>query len=167
MERGLWISAWCAVVVLAAWFVLNSVNSPVEARRLALDRQLAGVQPENVAYDSTPRVNYDRLQDSIGGKQVIWRELVAAPPPPPPPPKVEEAPDMAKMLHGVLPSLRSKIGRGESLKIRIPNPGNLRGDFMGVGEIVNGCVIKEIRDDSVVFALEANGKTYEYVVERR
>ena len=74
---------------------------------------------------------------------------------------------MARMLAGIEPSLRSKIGRGESLKIRIATPANPRGAFMGVGEIINGCTIKEIQDDAVSFTVEANGKIYEHRILRR
>ncbi len=167
MERGLRVAGWGLAVVLAALFAINFAKSPVEARKLALDRQIGGIAPEDVQYDSTPKVNFERLEEAIGNKKAIWRELVEAPPPPPPAPKKVEAPDMPRMLHAVVPSLRSQIGRGESLKIRISTPEKPRGVFMGLGEIVNGCVIKEIRDDAVVFALDANGRTYEYVVERR
>ena len=74
---------------------------------------------------------------------------------------------MAEMLHAVEPSLRSKIGRGEAMKIRIATPGNPRGEFMGLGEVVNGCTIVAIQDDAVVFSIEKNGKTYEHSVKRR
>ena len=140
MERIITIlSAGLAALVLGT-VVMNQLHDPYETRRLELATRLADIGAEGDDGDEF-EWQFDEWNNMIIEKTSAWQELI---PPPPPPP---QRPDLAQMLSGVKPT-RAQVGD----KVRFSTPNNPRGDFLGVGETINGVTIKSIDRKQVVFS---------------
>lgn len=154
-DRILYIAAGGMVLLVFFQVVANALSDPMETRRIALsDRLLQG--EARGAIDLRPSWRFDEWQQSLQGKETLWRELVAPPPPPPPkPPTPEPCPPPCKGLEDVIAS-RHQIGG----KVKIILPDNPRGQFMEVGEMLYGARLESFDREFVVFHVycESQGK---------
>ncbi len=163
------IMGLCAagVIACAAWYVRGAKENPMDARQAALHARLAEIQPQDIQYTTTSGVDYVELMARIAAKPSLWNELIPPPPPPPPPPPVIIPPDLRKMLEGVSISLKQQLRSGDSIKPLFRIKGNPRGEFMGVGDQINGVTIQRVLPESVLFALVKDGIEYTVEIERQ
>jgi len=165
-------AARIAIGACAFWLIVclstlarNGVRNPMTAHKAALEARVAAVTfvPEDLPEPDKAPMKAQRK--TIVDKEALWRPLVEAPAAPPPP---ESKPDLLEKLKGVTASARDEIRVGDSLKIKIhTNPEDKRGRWVGAGDKVNGLTILEIKADTVVFALEQNGKQFTAELPRR
>ena len=159
------ITVACALVVTASLVVgiLRAVQNPMHERLAQLEAELASVVyiPEEYAMNSS--ANYAAIVMGIARKSVLWEELVA---PPVRKPKPKAPPNLEKMLKGVVASLRFEIESADTVSIKITTPENRKGDWMSVGDKINGLTIIEITRDSVLFTLNSGGEEYTYSLPR-
>ncbi len=151
-----------ACIAFAGW---NVVRNPMDARKSDLDTRLSRIVfvPEELAKPENAPLSVQRA--AIVKKEAIWRPLVAAPTAAPPP---EAKPDLLEKLKGVTASRRDQIRVGDSLKIKIHmNPEDKRGRWITVGDKVNGLVVMDIKEDTVVFSLDQGGKQFTAELPRR
>jgi hypothetical protein len=94
--------------------------------------------------------------DTVVENGHLWRPVVTPRVAPP------EPPNLAEKLKGVQPR-ETMVGQ----KVRIATPGNPRGEFYGVGDMINGTRIERIADGYVVFAVTAHGQTYTHNLPRK
>jgi len=156
VERMVFTVAGLLTAALAAAAGFQFLNPP--ARPEEFQQQLAAIEPVEMRYEKQAWP-YEEWQERLASRPALWKELVEPPPPPkaPPPPP----PDMAKLLAGVTAG-RQQVG--DRAKIMVP--GDKRGTFMGVGEKVNGCEIKEVSKKEVIFSLIHLEKEITYSIPR-
>lgn len=138
---------------------INVVEDPLKEERRALSRQLERLRPERKVYVTSTDLDFQRIRETITGKDALWDELIPPPPKPPPPKKT---PNFGQLLKGV------SVGQGQiGDKIRIIMPGSPRGEFLGVGDKVNLLTISEITPEYVEFSLDwVDGETYTHRLQR-
>ena len=147
------IATIVGVIVIAgilAFIGYNFWANPVGEKRQWLNQELSEIQPIEVIFDK-PQWDFKGWQDSVAGKPALWEELIEPPKAPPPPPPTP--PNLNAMLKGVR-ALRQGVGK----RAKIITPGDARGAFMGVGDMVNGLRIKEVTKTAVTFSLEWQGQ---------
>lgn len=157
LERMVFTVAGLITAALTAAAGFQMFWSP-PSRPEEFRQQLAAIEPVEMRYEkqSWP---YEEWQEKLASRPALWKELVKPPPPPkaaPPPP-----PDLAKILAGVTAG-RQQVGD----RAKIMTPGDKRGSFMGVGEQVNGCTIKEVSKKEVVFVMMHLDQEIKYAIPR-
>ncbi|HOZ46879.1 MAG TPA: hypothetical protein PLO37_00525 [Candidatus Hydrogenedentes bacterium] len=153
---GLGIVALAGVLALMAY---HAVNNPMDKVRHQVDAELAEIKTVSVAFPA-PEWEFDKWHHEIVGKASLWKELVPEPAPPPPPP--EKPPDLQEKLKGVEPTRQQVGGR-----VKIKTPGDEKGSFYSVGDILNGLQIKEISKTHVTFMVLWKDKELTTQLERR
>lgn len=156
MERI--ITAVCVLISLAALglIALNTLRDPMDARWARLQEEIAGVKPLEIAYATEENINYREIEQTLLAKPSVFVELVPIPPPPPPPPVVPQPPDFGRLKQGVTFTMQG-MGSGANTKVKCIHPGNPRGEFLKVGDVVNGMKILEIHRDRVLLEAENDG----------
>jgi hypothetical protein len=159
MERKVTIALAAVIAGVIVITFLFIVHSPINARRADLKASLSNIKPAD-AGAARQEAALETLQQKLAAKPQLWKELLAPPAPPPPappaPPKLEE---MAKDLNFG----RQQVGG----KVKVTTPGDRKGSFVGVGEVVGGLTVKEISKTTVVLSLEWQGKELTYSKERK
>ena len=154
----------CACV---GYVMYRQIENPYSEREAKLRDDLSNVVAPEVTYVTTSDVDYRALQEEILAKPALFRELIPPPPPPPPaPPAPPPKPNLAKMLEGVI-ATKATITKNGQPAAKIRTAADPRGDFKGVGEVINGVTIKEITDEEVIFSLTANEKEYTHTLKRQ
>jgi len=152
MERMMTWAGVGVLVLVGGTAALCGFRDPMNARRADMARELADIEPVAVRFAEAPR-DFAGWERAIAAKPALWEELVA-PPPPPPAPK-PPPPDWDKILRGVRVT-RHQVGQ----KVRVFSPGHARGEFLGVGDAVNGATIKAACERNVVFAVRLHGREW-------
>lgn len=159
MPKSLRVVALVLLIpLLAALWAIN-VRNPISRKRALLEESLAQVATAQTGLGVTPNLDYAGLQYKIADRPALWQPLTGTPA------AVAAAPDLARMLTGVTVT-RNVAGTADSLRIQLRLPGQSRGEWVRVGDSVNGLVIKAITDNAVVFSLTHEGKEYEYGLPR-
>ena len=138
---------------------LTYQNNPIIPKRAAFNKKIAAVEPESVIIDFENKSDFTQLRANITGNKNLWQELIKPPPPPPPPPP--KPPNINKNLQGVS---ATRQGIGDKVIFKIP--GNPRARY-GVGDVHNGCTIKEITRTDVLFVLPWTGGEVEARIPRK
>lgn len=159
MERIAVILGALIVLAICGLIAFNFWSDPTGVRREELELTLAVIEPIEVEFES-PDWDFDGWQGSVAAKPSLWQELIEPPPPPPPPP--EKPPNIAAKLKGVTAGTR-KIGKTVIIKSR----SDPKGTYLGVGDVVGGCTIKEITRGSVIFSLTWKGQELLHEIPRQ
>lgn len=145
-ERIAQIALGGAAALVGALIALNLVMNPMTDRRDWLREELARVPATQQAVGDA-RPSYDRWRVAVTANPAVWRELVEPPPPPPPPPPPKPTcRPIQEDLKGVRVA-KSQVGQ----RVMVYPPGSQRGEFMGVGDTLNGCTLEAIDRTHVTF----------------
>jgi len=145
-DRIIYIGGGGLAVLILLQIAMNAFGDPFESRRMELSDRLRQSQARG-AVDLRPNWSFAEWQQTLKGKDSLWRELVAAPPPAPAaPPAPEPCPPPCERLKDVTAS-RHQIGG----RVKIILPSDPRGQFMEVGEVLNGATLESYDRDFVVF----------------
>jgi len=162
MERKLQILFIVASIATSLLIVFNFIMNPMESRKKWLTDEIAKVPEKLKEADelSFNNVSYGAL---IGERPQIWASLVDKPAEV----VVEQAaqkPNIDQMLEGVQVT-RFKIGD----RIKIITKNNPDGGFFGVGDKVQGCVLKEYTrlDATFTFDWKEGKQTLKTIMPRK
>jgi len=145
-----------ALVAIAAVFVMNHLDNPVDERQVALARDLQALQGAWEVPELNRGNSPEQHEKTITEKPEVWRPIAYRPPPPPQPF------DIAAALRGVE---GTRQALGERVLIRTPN--NSRGDWYQVGDSINGIPIVQITREAITFSLNhSDGNTYTHTIGR-
>lgn len=149
MARRTVLAAGAIIVLLAAIFVWNMAGNAFDEQYEALEFRMAAV-PARITEERIEPWPFAEWQAEIGAKPQLWTALVPVPPPPevkpPPPPK---PPNVCEMLKDITVSRR-----GTPTRVRIMTPQLPRGEYFGVGDVVNGCRIIRVEPGEVEFSFD-------------
>jgi len=154
MLRRLLIVGLVALAAVSALLVRNAVRDPMDARRRALEQNLARIKVEENAAGAARTPSLDAIETAITSRETLWTALVPSETP-------SARPDLDKILAGVV-ATRHGIGP----RVRILTPLNPAGDLYGVGDLIHGVAITSITDEAVVFSLTQDGQTYTKTLAR-
>ena len=164
IDRIIPIVGIALLAAIGAMAVMNVVSDPLAAKRAWLENELAKVPVQQQEANAAEQQETS-FRERILSRPELWGALVPLPPPPPPPPpKPPEPPNMEEMLGKVFAG-RAQIGK----RIKFITADNPAGEFLGVGDTLNGCEITDFDRGTVTFSYywEEGGKELTYTIQRQ
>lgn len=156
MNRRIYLTGAIVLIAVLALIVKDILANPIRPRKEAHIAEIALIDTSSEPFVVARELDYAQLENSIIGKESLWKELIAPKKKPPPKPK---QPNLQKKLKGIS-ATRQQIGSGDTMKIQfVKTEKDKKTRFWKrIGGSINGLKISAITNDKVEFSMKWKDK---------